>query len=97
MANWLVAATDGVNWLKFSRKSMAAGAAPVEVLAQWPEMKKALSREWRRGRHVPAPPHGDTLEMSVGDGHGAEKIQLEPLSAWTDAPQVVMETAGFKG
>jgi len=90
-----VAATDGISWLRFARKSMAVNAAPVEVLAQWPEMKRALSRTGG-GAVTFLHSHGDALEMSVGDGRGVEKIALEPMSSWTDAPKVSMETAGFK-
>jgi len=90
-----VAATDGISWLKFARKSMAVNAAPVEVLAQWPEMKKALSRTGG-GAVTFLHTHGDALEMSVGDGRGVEKVQLEPMSSWTDAPKVAMETVALK-
>jgi len=90
-----VAATDGVSWLKFQRKSMVINAAPVEVVGQWPEMKKALSRTGG-GAVTFLHTHGDALEMSVGDGRGVEKIVLEPMSSWTDAPKVAMETVAFK-
>jgi|GEM_PF-886856 len=90
-----VTATDGIGWLKFQRKSMAVNAAPVEVLAQWPEMKRALSRTGG-GAVTFLHTHGDALEMSVGDGRGVEKIALEPMSSWTDAPKVALETAEFK-
>jgi len=90
-----VAATDGISWLRFQRKSMAVNAAPVEVLAQWPEMKKALSRTGG-GAVTFLHTHGDALEMSVGDGRGVEKIALEPMSSWTDAAKVSMETVAFK-
>jgi len=90
-----VAATDGISWLKFQRKSMSVSAAPVEVLAQWPEMKKALSR-MGGGAVTFLHTHGDALELSVGDGRGVEKIMLEPMSSWTDAPKVSLESVGFK-
>jgi len=90
-----VAATDGISWLRFARKSMAVNAAPVEVLAQWPEMKKALSRTGG-GAVTFLHAHGDALEMSVGDGRGVEKIALEPMSSWTEESRVPMETAVFK-
>jgi len=90
----VVAATDGVSWLRFARKSMT-NVASVEVVAQWPEMKKALSRTGG-GAVTFLHTHGDALEMSVGDGRGVEKITLEPMSSWTDAPKVAMETVGFK-
>jgi len=90
-----VAATDGISWLRFARQSMAINAAPVVVVAQWPEMKRALSRTGG-GAVTFLHSHGDALEMSVGDGRGVEKIALEPMSSWTDAPKVAMETVAFK-